>query len=477
MVAALSAVICRAGPPSVALHDPNAFVRQAIFLDNIRKIEATQAQQPEATFGINEFTDLSDEEFAATYLTTVDLGAVLPSTGDGANDSRIAQRDRRAPPEKYFSPDVSPIARWQQGCGSCWAFATCGLVEAAWKKTHGVYVTLAPQQLLDCTAGTCKDGWYPSSALDYAVQLSRGMGGLMAERDYSYAAADRQTCGYEGYKAAASIDRYLVVGADENVAMPQALVDYSAILVTLNAGALKSYHGGVILDKECTGAADHAVLITGYDRNTFFRIRKGVNACNIAKASGGGYVALATTCTAKSGGACAYGKEVGNDGQWGDWGGLDSCPGGRFTVGFVTKSEAGQGKGDDTALNGVRLICDGGDAQSGPTSLVGPWGTWDEPVFCPTGYYVGGLQVLVEKGCGKCDDTALNAIKVLCRDRRGSEVLWDVSHSKTSWGEWSKWYSCPEGTAVTGIRTRLEPKQGKGDDTALNAVRLRCTPF
>eukprot|EP00727_Mastigamoeba_balamuthi_P012573 m51a1_g7939 hypothetical protein (372) ;mRNA; f:89401-105309 len=171
--------------------------------------------------------------------------------------------------------------------------------------------------------------------------------------------------------------------------------------------------------------------------------------------------------------------EVGNEGQWGDWGLLSSCPEGRFARGFVTKSEAAQGKGDDTALNGVRLVCEGGNTQDGPMSEEGPWGTWDEPILCPAGSRVIAFQVQEEKACGsKCDDTALNAIKMRCRNTQGSDVLVDVeqeSHTKTSWGDWSKWYDCPAGTAVTGIRTRVEIPQGKGDDTALNAIHLLCS--
>eukprot|EP00727_Mastigamoeba_balamuthi_P010588 m51a1_g6151 hypothetical protein (507) ;mRNA; r:302521-304321 len=448
--------------------------RRAIFHEKIRKIEAIQAEQPTAT---------------RTHLTSVGLESVVSAVAAGRGGANHSQgelfgsgRDSRSIPASYYSPYVSRIARHQRDCGSCWAFGTAEMVEAAWNKAQGVgtAVALSPQQLLDCTVGSCQGGSV-YDALEYIKRRSGSMGGLMAERDYPYAEKVRPQCGYQAYKAAASITRWGATLAEEPRVMPMALVTFGALLAAMNGDTLETFNGGVMEPtKACKGKPNHVVLIVGYDSESFFRLRRGVNACNIAKA--GGLWAEAATCKPSEGGACAYPFEVGNDGQWGTWGNLDSCPGGRFARGFVTKSEANQGgkkNQDDTALNGVRLVCESSSIQKGPTSLVGPWGTWDEPVLCPKWYYVSAVQVREEKFCGeKCDDTALNAIRVRCRSMRtGVDVQLDESHSKTSWGVWSQWYDCPVGTAVTGIRTRVEPPQDKGDDTALNAVRLHCTPF
>eukprot|EP00727_Mastigamoeba_balamuthi_P004796 m51a1_g14314 hypothetical protein (716) ;mRNA; r:1829-4875 len=452
--------------------------RRVIFNHNIHAIKVLQAEQSDATFAINEFADLSDEEFAARYLTSFDTNDTNGTLGDLPLPLGDAVLSRRQLPATYSSPYATKTpVRHQGSCGSCWAFATSGIVEAAWAKAGGSVVPLSPQQLLDCTAGTCKAGATYPKPLEYARKLSASMGGLMAERDYAYAAVDRTTCGYQAYRAAAAITRWGgTPGLDEALAMPAALVAHGALGVALNSATLKFYAGGVLAPTAACMAAnpDHAVLITGYDRASFFRIKKGANACRIAQV--GGFWAESPKCAATSGGACAYPLEVGSDGYWGDWGELASCPAGAFAVGFVTKSEESQGVGDDSALNGVRLTCEGGSAAEGPTSLVAKWGTWDAPVACPAGYYVGAFQVLAEKPCGDfCDDTAANALRVRCRNRAGQELAETEYHTMTSWGEWSQWYSCPAGTAVTGIRTRVE--EAGSDATALNAIRLRCSPF
>jgi hypothetical protein len=43
------------------------------------------------------------------------------------------------------------------------------------------------------------------------------------------------------------------------------------------------------------------------------------------------------------------------------------------------------------------------------------------------------------------------------------------------WGEWGKVEYCPEGEKATGFSLKTEREQGRGDDTALNAIALICT--
>eukprot|EP00727_Mastigamoeba_balamuthi_P004795 m51a1_g14313 hypothetical protein (145) ;mRNA; r:3-794 len=131
----------------------------------------------------DNFADLTDEEFSSTYLTSTEPEDELPPS-PSARPPASGVRVGESLPTEYRSPYVSPIARQQGFCGSCWAFTTCGLVEAAWKKANGVDVTLAPQQVLDCSIGNCSHGGRLSNALTYARQLSLELGGLMAERHY-----------------------------------------------------------------------------------------------------------------------------------------------------------------------------------------------------------------------------------------------------------------------------------------------------
>ena len=44
-----------------------------------------------------------------------------------------------------------------------------------------------------------------------------------------------------------------------------------------------------------------------------------------------------------------------------------------------------------------------------------PWGNWSDPLYCPEGQYVYGLQQKVERPQGKGDDTGMTAVTFYCR--------------------------------------------------------------
>ena len=45
------------------------------------------------------------------------------------------------------------------------------------------------------------------------------------------------------------------------------------------------------------------------------------------------------------------------------------------------------------------------------------------------------------------------------------------------WGLWSDPVHCPANHYVCGLAQRVEPPQGKGDDTSMNAVAFYCCRF
>eukprot|EP00727_Mastigamoeba_balamuthi_P003517 m51a1_g13162 hypothetical protein (491) ;mRNA; r:59615-62286 len=163
------------------------------------------------------------------------------------------------------------------------------------------------------------------------------------------------------------------------------------------------------------------------------------------------------------------------EGSEGDWGTWDQCEGYSFAAGMRTLSEESQGVGDDTALNGVQLACSNTSGQQlsvfRPHSSVGPWGTWDQTQLCPSGAFIAGFKVQYESS-SETETTGLNRIMFICRS--AETVTFSGELGKTSWGEWSQEYLCPPGHAVSAIQTRLQPRQGRGDDTALNGIRMRC---
>jgi len=162
--------------------------------------------------------------------------------------------------------------------------------------------------------------------------------------------------------------------------------------------------------------------------------------------------------------------------SWGDWGNWDDCPAGQFAIGFQLKAEGEQGRGDDTALNSIKLMC--GKPGSRNTykfvqSTEGGWGNWREPLYCDG--LLTGFQLKSEAHQGKGDDTAANNMNGICTLSNGQvkKLQGDGMH----WGHWTAEQHCQHGFAICGIRTQVEGRQGNGDDTSLNNVQMRCCNF
>ena len=124
-----------------------------------------------------------------------------------------------------------------------------------------------------------------------------------------------------------------------------------------------------------------------------------------------------------------------------------------------------QRRGDDTALNGIKLTCADGKTI---TSLVGPFGTWGGTKRCPKGEFVKGAKLRDQAKQWWRDDSAANGLKFECTD---GQVL---SPGNGFWGSWSAMKTCPQGDVVYGLKISVEPEQGVGDDSALNRVKFLC---
>jgi hypothetical protein len=160
-----------------------------------------------------------------------------------------------------------------------------------------------------------------------------------------------------------------------------------------------------------------------------------------------------------------------NGGPWGDWGSWEYCPSGTLAHGFRLLSEPRQGRGDDTALNALQLRCTGSQQQQFLiSSSQGPWGSWGDWRECPgASNFLRAFSLRVEGRQGSRDDTAANDIQFVCGDSYPLH-----GGAPTSWGDWGSTATCPANAAICGLRTKIEGRQGRRDDTALNSVEFDC---
>jgi pimeloyl-ACP methyl ester carboxylesterase len=159
-----------------------------------------------------------------------------------------------------------------------------------------------------------------------------------------------------------------------------------------------------------------------------------------------------------------------SEGIWGSWSATRYCPAGTFAVGYDMRVEGGQGSGDDTALNAVRLHCAGPNATYPSVVAHDGWyGSWHPSAVCSGTSYLSGAALRLEGSQGSGDDTGANDVRFRCSN--GTDIQ---APGGMGYGSWGATNSCPAGTAVCGVQVRTEGLQGDGDDTAMNGMRLAC---
>ncbi len=167
----------------------------------------------------------------------------------------------------YFDwRDVTPLTpvKSQGGCGSCWAFATVGVVESKIKLVEGIDIDLAEQWLVSCNVwGMGCDGGGESFAYFYNQEDACGEIGGVLEQDFPYSATDEPcACPLQhpfgidnaGFNWSATVEE-----------VKQAIYDYGPVCVGVYASsALQGYGGGIFNACE-SGGINHLVVLVGWD--------------------------------------------------------------------------------------------------------------------------------------------------------------------------------------------------------------------
>lgn len=132
------------------------------------------------------------EEF---LVSSVNASYVPPKTNDMASVKGLED----LPDWSTIFPNVMD----QGSCGSCWAFASAGMAEAAYYTSSGEFVALSPKQLVDCDTSNygCDGGWY-DGAFEYIKTK-----GLTSLGQYPYI-AQKDSCPSKLPETVAKISSY-----------------------------------------------------------------------------------------------------------------------------------------------------------------------------------------------------------------------------------------------------------------------------
>lgn len=268
-----------------------------MFKENLRLIRSSNRNGMPYTLALNDFADMSWEEFQKH-----NLGAAQNCSATLKGNHKMT--DATLPDVKDWREVgiVTPVKN-QGHCGSCWTFSTTGALEAAYSQAFGKSVSLSEQQLVDC-AGAFNNfgcsGGLPSQAFEYV----KYNGGLDTEEAYPYAGTDGE-CKFSsenvGVRVVESVN--ITLGAEDELKHAVAFVRPVSVAFQVVNG-FRFYKDGVYTSDSCGSTpmdVNHAVLAVGYGvengvpywliknswggdwgDNGYFKMELGKNMCGVA---------------------------------------------------------------------------------------------------------------------------------------------------------------------------------------------------
>lgn len=250
--------------------------RFGVFKNAMKKIEEVNNNPTKRyTLGINQFADLTFEEFSNQYLNLkMEGNADILETREEVPKVKVGAVDWRE------TRGAVGAVKDQGPCGSCWAFSTVCSLEYHYFKTTGKVASFSEQELVDCAGSVygnygCNGGLM-SNAFNYIIPSKIGR-----EESYPYKAT-RGSCQVDYDRK----DRYRVLGYSHlkggDVSDLIEAIDKQVVSVAIEVKyEFQLYKSGVYhAEASCGNRKNHAVAAVGYNtevNDSYFIVRNSWN--------------------------------------------------------------------------------------------------------------------------------------------------------------------------------------------------------
>ena len=216
------------------------------------------------TMAVNQFTDLTPDEFNTKYVGGLQQDKSLRFYG--CKSFSYSQNPDFLPDAVDWRTKnaVTPV-KDQGQCGSCWSFSATGAMEGAWSISKGELISLSEEQLVECATGFkygshgCNGGQM-DGAFKYAIES-----GSCKESLYPYSSGTGKTGTCQNCSPDAVFSSCSDVVPNDQLSL-KAAVSQQPVSIAIEADSryFQSYSSGVLTASDCGTSLDHGVVIVGY---------------------------------------------------------------------------------------------------------------------------------------------------------------------------------------------------------------------
>lgn len=279
--------------------------RFEVFSSNLKYIlEHNSDSTQNFTLGMNQFSDLTNDEFKEKYVSGLKNGVSVGSYGCKSFSSSGSAPDTI----DWRTLNKVSSVKDQGQCGSCWAFSSTGAIESAWAISKNQLIDLSEQELVDCATGILYgshgcNGGQMEGGFKYVIG-----NGQCLNSAYPYTSGLTKSAG-SCQKCSSSVQIsgcYDVVPNDQlslKVAVSKQPV---AIAIEADTTYFQSYSSGILDSVKCGTTLDHGVLIVGYGEENGQKYWIVKNSWSETWGDKG-YVRIARSESANDAGICGIG--------------------------------------------------------------------------------------------------------------------------------------------------------------------------